>query len=56
MGNFAKIQIQLGENRGSLKPTFPEIVVGRFLNIELVVTAQGIRGFDSILPHLVVHV
>ena len=32
MRNFCKIQIHLGENRGCLKPMFPEIVVGHFLN------------------------
>ena len=56
MRNIHKIHSNLGENRGSLKPFFPEIVVGRFLNLELVVTAQGIGGFDFILLHWVVHV
>ena len=54
--NFHKIQMRLGETRGSLKPTFPENVVGYFLNLKLVVIAQEIAGFDSILPHWVVHV
>ena len=54
--NFRQIHSHLGENRSSLKPTFPEIVVAHFLNLELVVTTQEIGGFDSILPHWVFHV
>ena len=54
--NFHKIHGHLGDNHGSVKPTFPKIVVGHFLNLELVVTAQGIGGFEFILLHWVVHV
>ena len=49
VSNFCKIQSHLGENRGSLKQYFPENVVGRFLNLELVVTTEKIGGFNFIL-------
>ena len=56
MRNFVKIESHLGETHGSLKPTFLENVVGHFLNLEPVVTAQEIGEFNSILSHWVVHV
>ena len=44
MGNFSKIQIHLGENHGSLKPTFLEIMVGHFLNLETSCNSSGNWG------------
>ena len=37
--NFLQIHSHSGQNRGYLKPTFPDIVVGRFLNSWVVITA-----------------